>query len=65
MSAFPQAGIVMSLSDDEAVVAVPIYNLETELCPISKDIKDLKIGDEVLVVFLAGDLHRPVVMCRL
>lgn len=66
MGAFPQAGIVMSLpSSDEAVVVIPIYNLETDPCPVSKDIKDLGIGDEVLVVFLGGDLHRPIVSCKL
>ncbi|WCK53834.1 hypothetical protein PP175_21330 [Aneurinibacillus sp. Ricciae_BoGa-3] len=105
MSTFPQAGILTSLNVDsaEAKVAIPLFNFETDWCPISTHLlyqtdvelsnvtlqnvqigtvssesgtieslkaekikfSTLKVGDEVLLTFLNGDIHRPIVVARL
>jgi hypothetical protein len=114
MNTFPQAGILMALNAEkaEAIVMIPLFNMETDWCPVCKNLLyqeevklekpvltadppstidkppgtppdtfvavnatagtiqketygSLKVGDEVLVVFLNGDIHQPVVAGRL
>ncbi|WCK55434.1 hypothetical protein PP175_05645 [Aneurinibacillus sp. Ricciae_BoGa-3] len=110
---FPQTGILSSLDVDkaEAKVAIPLFNMETDWCPVAthllyqtnveentveadnptiysdsektsvtisgaKEIETkvtlqkekygtLKVGDEVLVIFLNGNIHWPIVAARL
>jgi hypothetical protein len=113
MNTFPQAGILMALNAEkaEAIVMIPLFNMETDWCPVAKNLLyeqtieesgitsdnpvfysdkektsvvtsaavgeetkrnitmqkygSLQTGDEVLVIFLNGDIHQPVVAGRL
>jgi len=66
-TAFPQSGIITSLdtTNNEAVVAIPIFNIETESAPIIVSDTPLEVGDEVIILFLNGDLHRPIVIGKI
>lgn len=67
---FPQAGIITSLGGTQGKAYIPLIKEETDWCPVAANLllfeKDpLNIGDEVLVVFLNGDPHSPVISAKL